>query len=119
MNSDRIQKDNYDRGIVPAETAARMEREKENYKHTPDSEKEIAGEDELDTTAGYTMDNEGLLNNFAVEPEMYYEVPGDRAQQKAAEEQERREELDEVNDTNKQGELTMEDDKRGHGTGII
>lgn len=119
MNSDRIQRDNYDRGIVPAETAARMEREKEGYKHTPDSEKEVGGPDELDTTAGYTMDNEGLLNNFAIEPEMYYDVPGDRREKKEQEERERREELDEVNDTNKQGELTMEDDKRGHGTGFV
>jgi len=29
------------------------------------------------TEGGYTVDKEGLLNNYAVEPEMYYETPGD------------------------------------------
>ncbi|WP_239033346.1 hypothetical protein [Leptothermofonsia sichuanensis] len=47
MSSDRVAKDTYDRGIVPAETAARKEREGENYKRIPESESD------LDTTGGY------------------------------------------------------------------
>ncbi len=113
MSGERIQKDNYDRGIVPAETAARMEREGENYKHPPEKEEAV------DTTSGYTMDNEGLVNNFAIEPEMYYEEPGDLQAKKEKEEEARREELEGVNDTDEQGKLTMDGDRRSKGTGII
>ena len=64
------------------------------------------------------MDKEGLLNNYAVEPEMYYEVPGDA--QEAAEEDkaERIQELREVNE-DKTGLLTEDFDRRGKGPGII
>lgn len=70
--SESTQSDTFDRGIVPAETAARKEREGENYKHTPENT-----EGEVDTTAGYTTSNEGLTNNYAIEPEMYVNEPGD------------------------------------------
>ena len=82
---------NYDRAITSAETAARMEREKENFKKTPESEGDI------DTTAGYTVDREGLANNYAIEPEMYYEEPGDCREIIEAEKQQRAEELKDVN----------------------
>ncbi len=62
---------NYDRAITSAETEARMEREGENFKETPDQKQDI------DTTSGYTTDREGLANNYAIEPEMYVEEPGD------------------------------------------
>lgn len=68
---DRIEKDNFDRGIVPAETAARMEREEEDYKDSSNKKGSV------DTTAGQTVSNEGLANNYAIEPEMYIEEPGD------------------------------------------
>ena len=68
---DSIQTDNFDRGIVPAETAARKEREEEDYKETSNNEGDI------DTTGGQTVSNEGLANNYAIEPEMYVEEPGD------------------------------------------
>lgn len=68
--------DTFDRAIVPAETAARKEREGDNYKQTP----EASPENDLDTTGGYTVNSEGLINNFAVEPEMYVETPGDLRQ---------------------------------------
>lgn len=113
MSGKRIERDNYDHGIVPAETAARMEREGENYKHTPEREEAI------DTTSGYTMDNEGLMNNFAIEPEMYYEEPGDLQAKKAEEEEARRQELHEINETDEQGKLTMDGDRRTKGTGVI
>jgi hypothetical protein len=71
--SHEIESDSFDRGIEPAETAARKEREGENYKRT--SEK--PAEDSIDTTAGQTISNEGLANNYAIEPEMYINEPGD------------------------------------------
>lgn len=56
---------NYDRAITSAETAARMEREGDNFKQASEP--------------GQTVDKEGLANNYAIEPEMYYEEPGDYA----------------------------------------
>lgn len=113
MNNNDVQTDTYDRGIVPAETAARKEREGENYKQLPDENEDI------DNTAGYTVDKEGLLNNYAVEPEMYYEEPGDATAAEEQEAVERAEELEEINETNEQGKLTTEKDDRGKGVGII
>ncbi|MGQ4647243.1 hypothetical protein [Lyngbya aestuarii] len=109
----RIETDNYDRGITPAETAARIEREGQQYKHTPEKEGEI------DTTSGYTTDKEGLLNNYAIEPEMYVDEPGDLREEEEQRTAERNEELKEMNQTDEQGKLTMEKDSRGKGTGII
>ena len=82
---------NYDRAITSAETAARMEREGENFKQTPENE------GDMDTTSGYTVDREGLANNYAIEPEMYYEEPGDRQEKAAAEKARRAEELKDIN----------------------
>jgi hypothetical protein len=67
--------DTYDANIIPGETAARKEREGADYKKIPEGN--IHG--------GAAIDNEGLLNNYAVEPEMYYENPGD-AETESAEE---------------------------------
>lgn len=88
---------NYDRGITPAEVASREAREGENYKHRPDIG------NELDTAGGYTMSREGLLNNYAVEPEMYVEERGDLREQKEAAADERIEELQEVNEQGGKG----------------
>jgi hypothetical protein len=66
--------DSYDPHIVPAETAARKEREGDNFKHLSEHP---PGADSIDTTGGFTVDKEGLVNNFGIEPEMYYETPGD------------------------------------------
>jgi hypothetical protein len=66
--------DGYDANIIPAETAARKEREGDNFKHLPEHP---PGSESLDTTGGFTMDKEGLVDNFGIEPEMYYETPGD------------------------------------------
>ncbi|AFY53887.1 hypothetical protein Riv7116_1322 [Rivularia sp. PCC 7116] len=113
-SSKRVEGEKYDRGIVPAETAARREREKGNYKQTPSKEEDQS----LDTTEGYTVDKEGLVNNYAVEPEMYYEEPGDAKQQQEKEAAQRAQELEEVNE-DKEGDLTMEADTRGKGPGVI
>lgn len=69
-----ISNDSYDAHLVPAETAARKAREGDEFKkivHENDST------DEINASGGHTMDSEGLANNYAIEPEMYYEVPGD------------------------------------------
>ncbi|MBI4783926.1 MAG: hypothetical protein HY785_21790 [Oscillatoriophycideae cyanobacterium NC_groundwater_1537_Pr4_S-0.65um_50_18] len=119
MSSQDVTPDTYDRGIVPAETAARIEREGELYKHVPEQGEAESAEGDIDTTGGYTVDKEGLLNNYAVEPEMYYEVPGDMREQEAALAAERAQEVAEVNDTDETGKLTEDGDRRGKGTGII
>jgi hypothetical protein len=115
-SNERVSADTYDRGIVPAETAARKEREGEGFKHRPDS---TEGEDSIDTVGGYTVDKEGLANNFAVEPEMYYEEPGDLREREAALAKERARELEEVNQNDEDGKLTTDHDDRGKGVGII
>jgi len=83
MKNKTPQDANYDRGITSAETAARMERESGEYKDNAEP--------------GQTIDREGLANNYAVEPEMYYEEPGDRQEVKEAEKAERVEELKDIN----------------------
>lgn len=77
-NPHTVANNSYDANIIPAETTARQKREGANYKHTPKSDA-----DSIDSTAGYAIDSEGLVNNYAVEPEMYYDVPGDVQQQSA------------------------------------
>ena len=124
-SSERVNDNNYDRGIMPAETAARKEREGNLFKTTPTEEREAGAptDDQSDsgsirTTDGYTVDKEGLLNNYAVEPEMYYEVPGDARKQAEEDKAQRTEELKEANE-DKQGELTIDEDNRGRGPGVI
>jgi len=95
-----------DRGIIPAETAARMEREGGAFRKTAD---EQADPESIDVTGGATVDQEGLANNYAIEPEMYVNEPGDLRQE---------EELEELNQ-NEEGKLTEQGDTRGKGTGII
>ncbi len=66
--------DSPDAHIIPAETAARKNREGDHYKQPPENSESA---DSIDTTGGFTVDQEGLVNNYAAEPEMYYETPGD------------------------------------------
>jgi hypothetical protein len=113
MNSKDVETDTYDRGIVPAETAARKEREGDDYKQLPEPE------EGLDTTGGYTVDREGLLNNYPVEPEMYYETPGDAEAQNQEDIASRKQQLEEINETDETGKLTEEEDNRGKGVGLI
>lgn len=117
--------DTYDAHIVPAETAARMEREGSNFKTTPSQRKEEMAktndqtdDESIDTTGGYTTDKEGLINNYAIEPEMYINEPGDLEQTDEEIVAQRVEELAEINE-DKDGELTMESDRRGKGPGMI
>ncbi|HEY9804174.1 MAG TPA: hypothetical protein V6D25_27835 [Leptolyngbyaceae cyanobacterium] len=124
-SSDRVQGDHYDRIIVPAETAARKEREGELFKTTPTEEREAsaATDDQTNagsirTTDGYTVDKEGLLNNYAVEPEMYYETPGDAREAKQQETATRVQELVDINE-DKENKLTERGDDRGRGPGLV
>ncbi len=102
--------DTYDRGIVPAETAARKEREGDDFKRNP--------QDDRPETKGFTVDKEGLIDNFAIEPEMYVNEPGDLRKEHEEDVAERMEELREANE-DKDGQLTMESDQRGRGPGIL
>ena len=104
-----------DRGIIPAEVAARMDREGSDFKDTAD---EQADPESIDVTGGATVDQEGLANNYAIEPEMYYDEPGDAAQEEAQDKADRAEELAQVNQDS-DGKLTNEHDTRGRGPGII
>lgn len=124
-SADRVEEDSYDRHIIPAETAARREREGDLFKTHPTEEREASAStnDQTDsqsirTTDGYTVDKEGLINNYAVEPEMYYETPGDARQQAEEDKAARVAELKEVNQ-NSQGDLTEGGDQRGSGAGVV
>lgn len=66
-----VDTDNINRGIVPAETASRKAREGKDYKEPIDAKKSS-----IDTTAGSTIGNEGLANNYAIEPEICVEETG-------------------------------------------
>ncbi len=73
--------DSYDAHLIPAETAARKDREGDDFKQIPaDNEKA----DGFHTAGGHTVDTEGLANNYAIEPEIYSETPGDMANQTVA-----------------------------------
>ena len=124
-SADRVEDDSYDAHIIPAETAARREREGNLFKTHPTEEREAGAptDDQTDsgsirTTDGYTVDKEGLVNNYAIEPEMYYETPGDAREQAEEDKAARAEELREINQTS-QGDLTEEGDKRGRGMGAV
>jgi hypothetical protein len=115
----------YDRGIKPAEVGARIEREDDKFKQIPTLETEDnsptddqTNNQSVDYTGGYTVDQEGLANNYAIEPEMYYETPGDMRQQQEEVAAARGKELDEVNEDS-EGKLTMEKDSRGKGPGLV
>lgn len=121
-----MQAPHYDRGITPAETAARQEREGSAFLHTPtevsqESPKtdEQTDTESIRTTDGYTVDKEGLVNNYAIEPEMYINVPGDLREKEEAEARARAEALQDINDNDEKGKLTMENDSRGQGSGLI
>ncbi|MEB3336254.1 MAG: hypothetical protein VKJ46_02255 [Leptolyngbyaceae bacterium] len=125
LPEDNPEMPHYDRHITPAETGARHDREGDQFLHTPSQEQDQnfeAGnpvhDDSIDTTGGYTVDKEGLLNNYAIEPEMYIEVPGDLREQEEAATEARAHELEGLQH-DEEGQLTMEKDRRGKGPGII
>jgi hypothetical protein len=106
----------YDPHLVPAEIAARAAREGEEFLHVEHDDP--SDHEHLHTRDGYTVDQEGLLNNYAVEPEMYYHERGDYTQQQAAQAAERAHELQELSE-DETGQLTTEHDFRHRGPGLI
>lgn len=106
----------YDAHIVPAESAARQRREGKEFGHT--SHEEADGTSSK-TTEGYTVDKEGLLNNYAIEPEMYINVPGDLREEAAEEAVEASDYAHELKDLDEEGKLTMEHDSRPKGPGLV
>lgn len=113
-NPHDVANETYDANIIPSETAARMEREGENFGKTPTNN--VEG---IDTTAGYAIDSEGLVNNYPIEPEMYYEVPGDAKEQLEADAAARAQELYDIKHDDETGKLTTDGDYRGKGPGAI
>ena len=97
----------YDAHIIPAESVARQHREGKEFGHTSHEENGELSQ----ATEGYTVDKDGLLNNYAMEPEMYVNVPGDRQEQAAQEVAERTHEMQELSE-DEDGKLTTEHDWR-------
>lgn len=66
---------NYSDGseLIPAEVAARSKREGDQPPNAPAAKANASSSDPTttDTTSGYTVDQEGLVNNYAVTPETY------------------------------------------------
>ncbi|WP_254566152.1 hypothetical protein [Oscillatoria sp. HE19RPO] len=108
----------YDREMVPAEVAARKEREGNKFMKAPSNADE-PHENPDHTRDGFTVDQEGLVNNYAIEPEMYVNEPGDLREKEEALKAERTREYNEVHHNDEDGNLTMEADRRGKGPGII
>jgi hypothetical protein len=105
----------YDAHIIPAESVARQHREGKDFGHTSHEE---ADGTLSEATAGYTVDKEGLLNNYAIEPEMYVDVPGDMQEQAGQEKAEYAHQLQELSEE-EDGKLTIEHDWRHKGPGLI
>lgn len=108
----------YDREMVPAEVAARQEREGNKFMKAPSSGDE-PNESPDHTRDGFTVDQEGLVNNYAIEPEMYVNEPGDLREKEQALKAERAREYQEVHHNDEDGKLTMEGDRRTQGPGVI
>ena len=114
MSNPRVENDNYDPHIIPAETAARKEREGENFKQVRDE-----SSNSIDTSAGQTVDKEGLANNYPIEPEMYINEPGDLREEEEAKKAQREAELREINQTDESGKVTASSDDRSKGVGQV
>jgi hypothetical protein len=65
----------------------------------------------------YTVDQDGLMNNYPVEPEMYFEVPGDAREENEAEKAARAQERREVTE-NSLGNPDGEEEVGNHGRGV-
>ena len=112
----------YDPGIIPAEVAARQGREGKFFGKTAKLEiTDIAGiptTASINTTSGYTIDQEGLANNYAIEPEMYVNEPGDLREEGLALALKRASERQQLLQ-DQAGRLTLTEDTRRKGPGRI
>lgn len=114
MSNPRAESDNYDPHIIPAETAARKEREGAGYKQVRDE-----SDKSIDTSGGQTVDKEGLANNYPIEPEMYINEPGDLREEEEANKAQRQADLHAANQTDETGKLTSKSDDRSKGVGQV
>ncbi len=106
----------YDPHIIPAETVAREAREGEDFGHVDHDNP--ADTEHLHNRDGYSVDQEGLINNYAIEPEVYINEPGDLREKEEELKAQRRRELQELSE-DEDGKLTMEHDWRHKGPGLI
>ncbi len=106
----------YDPHMIPAESAARAAREGKDFGHVEHDDP--ADKEHIHTRDGYTIDQEGLINNYAVEPEMYIKEPGDLRLQEQESKIQRLHELQELSE-DEEGKLTMGHDWRHKGPGLI
>ncbi len=106
----------YDPHIIPAESVARAAREGEHFGHV--DRDDLADKKHIHTRDGYTIDQEGLINNYAVETEPYIKEPGDLKEKEQELSAQRRRELQELSE-NEEGRLTMGHDWRHKGPGLI
>lgn len=106
----------YDAHLIPAETVAREAREGRRFGQV---EHDSANNTEhIHTRDGYTVDQEGLINNYAVEAPMYVSEPGDLAEEEAAAAQQKAADLKSLSkDTN--GNLSPDINWQHKGPGII
>lgn len=106
----------YDPHIIPAESAARAAHEGSHFCHVEhDDATDIR---HIHTRDGYTVDRDGLINNYAVEPPMYINEPGDLAEEEAATAQQKAADYKALSE-NEEGKLTLEHDWRHKGPGMI
>ena len=106
----------YDPHLIPAESAARALREGSSFcKMDRDDPND---REHLHTRDGYTIDREGLIDNFAVEPEMYVSKPGDLREKERQLREDRLRELVSLSE-DETGKLTMEHDWRHRGPGLV
>ncbi len=106
----------YDSHIIPGETVARATREGSHFGQVEHDDP--ADREHIHLRDGYTIDQEGLINNYAVEPEIYINKPGDLREKEAELKAKRRAELRELSE-DEEGKLTMEHDWRHKGPGLI
>ena len=106
----------YDPHIIPAETVAREAREGKHFGHVEHDD--LGDKEHLHNRDGYTIDQEGLINNYAVEPEVYIKEPGDLKEKELELKAKRRRELQQLSE-DEEGKLTMEHDWRHKGPGLI
>lgn len=69
--------------LVPAEVGARKEREGSLPPNTPEAKSnEKETDSSMNTTSGYTVSEQGLVNNYAVTPKVYPAKPPSEEEQK-------------------------------------
>ncbi|NET03830.1 MAG: ssl1498 family light-harvesting-like protein [Symploca sp. SIO2B6] len=86
-NQTQTRESNYSDGseLIPAEVIARSKREGNEPPNTPVAKVNTTPSNPttIDTTSGYTVDQEGLVNNYAVMPETYKaKYPSEKKQQR-------------------------------------